>query len=33
VVGGRASKELYPAVAQWLRERLDAPLPKTAATE
>lgn len=33
VVGSRASKELYPAVAQWLRERLDAPLPKTAATE
>jgi polyhydroxyalkanoate synthase len=33
VVGGRASRELYPAVAQWLRERLDAPLPKTAATE
>lgn len=33
VVGSRASKQLYPAVAQWLRGRLDAPLPKTAATE
>lgn len=32
VVGSRASRELYPAVAAWLRERLDAPLPKTAPT-
>jgi len=27
VVGGRASRELYPAVADWLRQRLDGPAP------
>lgn len=32
VVGSRASRDLYPAVARWFRQHLEAPLPKRSPT-